>query len=45
MSLLHSVTMPTGVVDARMPRMSGLDLLERLKTESDRPPRHIAPPP
>jgi two-component system, chemotaxis family, CheB/CheR fusion protein len=26
------------VVDARMPRMSGLDLLERLKTESDRPP-------
>jgi two-component system CheB/CheR fusion protein len=26
------------VVDARMPGMSGLDLLERLKTESDRPP-------
>jgi two-component system CheB/CheR fusion protein len=26
------------VVDARMPRMSGLDLLERLKTEAGRPP-------
>jgi two-component system, chemotaxis family, CheB/CheR fusion protein len=26
------------VVDARMPRMSGLDLLERLKTEGARPP-------